>query len=48
MTVDVLLTGGGVAVASAAAELRAQGFDGSVVLATELGIETTVVGAARA
>jgi 3-phenylpropionate/trans-cinnamate dioxygenase ferredoxin reductase subunit len=34
MAVDVLLIGGGVAAASAAAELRAQGFEGSVVLAT--------------
>jgi 3-phenylpropionate/trans-cinnamate dioxygenase ferredoxin reductase subunit len=32
--VDVLLIGGGIASASAAAELRAQGFDGSIALVT--------------
>jgi 3-phenylpropionate/trans-cinnamate dioxygenase ferredoxin reductase subunit len=31
---DILLLGGGIASASAAAELRAQGFEGSIVLAT--------------
>ena len=31
---DILLLGGGIASANAAAELRAQGFDGSIVLAT--------------
>jgi 3-phenylpropionate/trans-cinnamate dioxygenase ferredoxin reductase subunit len=31
---DILLLGGGIASASAAAELRARGFDGSIVLAT--------------
>jgi 3-phenylpropionate/trans-cinnamate dioxygenase ferredoxin reductase component len=30
--VDVLLVGGGVAASTAAQELRAQGFDGSVLL----------------
>jgi 3-phenylpropionate/trans-cinnamate dioxygenase ferredoxin reductase subunit len=34
MIADVLLIGGGVAAASAAAELRARGFDGSVMLVT--------------
>jgi len=33
-TIDVLLIGGGIASASAAAELRARGFEGSIVLAT--------------
>jgi 3-phenylpropionate/trans-cinnamate dioxygenase ferredoxin reductase subunit len=33
-TTDILLVGGGIASASAAAELREQGFDGSIVLVT--------------
>jgi 3-phenylpropionate/trans-cinnamate dioxygenase ferredoxin reductase subunit len=33
-TTDILLLGGGIASANAAAELREQGFDGSIVLAT--------------
>ena len=33
-TIDVLLIGGGIASASASAELRERGFDGSIVLAT--------------
>src|SRR3978361_2104445 len=33
-TTDILLLGGGIASANAAAELRAQGFEGSIVLVT--------------
>ena len=32
--VDILLIGGGIASASAAAELRERGFDGSILLVT--------------